>query len=72
MKVVVFIGCAFWIVMPLWAQQQVVADPAEVRGPCTLVTCPTFRNLDEPFLRYQLWLTSLVEHTIVVIMNGCY
>ena len=36
MKVVVFIVSAFWIVMPLWAQQQVVADPPEVRGPFTL------------------------------------
>jgi len=36
MKVVVFIVSAFWIVMPLWAQQQVVADPPEVRGPLTL------------------------------------
>jgi suppressor of ftsI len=37
MKVVVFIVSAFWIVMPLRAQQQVVADPPEVRGPFTLV-----------------------------------
>ena len=37
MKVVVFIVSAFWIAMPLWAQQQVVADPPEVRGPFTLV-----------------------------------
>jgi len=37
MKVVAFIVSAFWIVMPLWAQQQVVADPPEVRGPFTLV-----------------------------------
>ena len=34
MKVVVFIVSAFWIVMP--AQQQVVVDPPEVRGPFTL------------------------------------
>jgi suppressor of ftsI len=37
MKVVVFIVSAFWIVMPLWAQQQIVDDPPEVRGPFTLV-----------------------------------
>jgi suppressor of ftsI len=37
MKVVVFIVSAFWIVMPLWAQQQVVADPSEVRSSFTLV-----------------------------------
>ena len=37
MKVIVFIVSAFWIAMPLWAQQQVVADPPEVRGPFTLV-----------------------------------
>jgi suppressor of ftsI len=37
MKVVVFIVSAFWIVMPLWALQQVVADPPEVRGPFTLL-----------------------------------
>jgi suppressor of ftsI len=37
MKVIVFIVSAFWIVMPLWAQQKVVADPPEVRGPFTLV-----------------------------------
>jgi suppressor of ftsI len=37
MKVVIFIVSAFWIVMPLWAQQQVVADAPEVRGPLTLV-----------------------------------
>jgi|SRR5579864_5411919 len=37
MNVVVFIVNAFWIVMPLWAQQQVVADPPEVSGPFTLV-----------------------------------
>jgi len=37
MKVVVVIVSAFWIVMPLWAQQQAVADPPEVRGPFTLV-----------------------------------
>jgi suppressor of ftsI len=36
MKVVVFIVNAFWIVMPLSAQQQVVADPPEVHGPFTL------------------------------------
>src|ERR1700740_2513136 len=30
MKVVFFIVSAFWIVMPLWAQQQIVADPPEV------------------------------------------
>jgi hypothetical protein len=37
MKVIVFIVSAFWIVMPLWAQQQIVADPPEVSGPFTLV-----------------------------------
>jgi len=37
MKVVLFIVNTYWIVMPLWAQQQVVADPPEVRGPFTLV-----------------------------------
>ena len=37
MKVVAFIVSAFWIVMPLWAQPQVVVDPPEVRGPFTLV-----------------------------------
>jgi FtsP/CotA-like multicopper oxidase with cupredoxin domain len=37
MKVANFIVSAFWIVMPLWAQQQVVADPPEVRGPFTLM-----------------------------------
>ena len=37
MKVVVFIVSACWIVTPLLAQQQVVADPPEVRGPFTLV-----------------------------------
>jgi hypothetical protein len=37
MKVIVFIVSAFWIVMPLRAQQQVVADPPEVSGPFTLV-----------------------------------
>src|SRR5579864_4510096 len=37
MNVVVFIVNAFWIVMPLWAQQQVVADPPEVSGQFTLV-----------------------------------
>ena len=36
MKVVVFIVSAFWIVMPLRAQQQVVADPPEVRSALTL------------------------------------
>jgi suppressor of ftsI len=36
MKVVVFIVSAFWIAMPLWAQQQVVADPPEVRSALTL------------------------------------
>ena len=36
MKVIVFIVSAFWIVIPLWAQQQVAADPPEVRGPFTL------------------------------------
>lgn len=36
MKIVAFIASAFWIVMPLWAQQQVAADPPEVRGPFTL------------------------------------
>jgi suppressor of ftsI len=36
MKIVAFIASAFWIVMPLCAQQQVVADPPEVRGPFTL------------------------------------
>jgi len=35
--VVVLIVSAFWIVTPLFAQQQVVADPPEVRGPFTLV-----------------------------------
>ena len=37
MKVVVFIVSTLWIVTPLCAQQQVVADPPEVRGPFTLV-----------------------------------
>jgi suppressor of ftsI len=37
MKVAVFIVSAFWIVTPLWSQQQAVADPPEVRGPFTLV-----------------------------------
>jgi hypothetical protein len=32
MKVVIFIVSAFWIVMPVWSQQQAVADPPEVRG----------------------------------------
>jgi suppressor of ftsI len=36
MKVIVFIVSAFWIVMSLWAQQQIVADPPKVRGPFTL------------------------------------
>jgi len=36
MKVVVFIVSAFWIVMPLWAQQQIVADTPEVRSALTL------------------------------------
>lgn len=33
MRIGVFIVSVFWIGMPLWAQQQVVADPPEVRGP---------------------------------------
>jgi hypothetical protein len=33
MKVIVFIVSAFWIVIPLWAQQQVVADPPESSKP---------------------------------------
>jgi hypothetical protein len=40
MTVVVFIVSAFLIGMPFWAQQQVVADPPEVRGTFTHVaTC---------------------------------
>jgi FtsP/CotA-like multicopper oxidase with cupredoxin domain len=37
MKVVIFIVSAFSIVIPLCAQQQIVADPPEVRGPLTLI-----------------------------------
>lgn len=37
MKVIVIIVSAFWIGMPLWAQQQVVSDSPEVRVPFTLV-----------------------------------
>jgi FtsP/CotA-like multicopper oxidase with cupredoxin domain len=37
MKVIIFIVSAFWIVAPLCGQQQVVADPPEVRGPFTLM-----------------------------------
>ena len=37
MKMIIFIVSASWIVIPLWAQQQVVTDPPEVRGPFTLV-----------------------------------
>jgi FtsP/CotA-like multicopper oxidase with cupredoxin domain len=37
MRVVAFIVSAFWIVTPLWALQQVVADSPEVRSPFTLV-----------------------------------
>jgi hypothetical protein len=32
MKVVAFIVSACWIVMPLWAQPQVVTDPPEARS----------------------------------------
>jgi len=37
MKTIVFVASAFCFVMPLSAQQQVVADLPEVRGPFTLV-----------------------------------
>ena len=37
MKVIAIIVSTFWIAMPLSAQQQVVAEPPEVRGPFTLV-----------------------------------
>jgi hypothetical protein len=37
MKVIVFIASALLIVMPLRAQEQIVADPPEVRGPFTLM-----------------------------------
>jgi suppressor of ftsI len=36
MRVLVFIVSAFSVVLPVFAQQQVVADPPEVRGPFTL------------------------------------
>ena len=37
MKVMVFIVRAFWLVMPIAAQQRVVADPPAVHGPFTLM-----------------------------------
>jgi hypothetical protein len=38
MRVKVFIVSTFWIAPPLCAQQQVLADPPEVRGPFILMT----------------------------------
>ena len=37
MRIIVFIVSTFWIALPVGAQQQVVADPPEVRGPFMLV-----------------------------------
>jgi hypothetical protein len=42
MKVIVFTVSALLIVMPLRAQEQIVADPPEVRGPFTLMATHDF------------------------------